>query len=61
MNTHQAVLMGILSIGVFFAPLTGQAQPTLEQFRFDPPGFASGTRSGGGGSRTEDFPAAWPP
>lgn len=28
--------MGLLSIGVFYAPLTGEAQPTLEQFRFDP-------------------------
>jgi dienelactone hydrolase len=37
MNTHQAVLMGILSIGVLVAPLAGEAQPTLEQFRFDPP------------------------
>jgi dienelactone hydrolase len=36
MNTPQAVLMGILSIGFFVAPLAGEAQPTLEQFRFDP-------------------------
>ena len=36
-TARQAALLGILSIGVFFAPLTGEAQPTLEQFRFDPP------------------------
>ena len=36
MNTHQAVLMGILSIGVLAAPLAGEAQPALEQFQFDP-------------------------
>jgi hypothetical protein len=36
MNTPQAALMGILSIGFFVAPLVGEAQPTLEQFRVDP-------------------------
>ena len=29
--------MAILSIGVFVAPIAGEEQPTLEQFRFDPP------------------------
>ena len=37
MKAPQAVLTGILSIGVFAAPLAGEAQPALEQFRFDPP------------------------
>ena len=37
MKTPQAVLMGILSIGFFVAPLAGQEQPTLDQFQFDPP------------------------
>lgn len=37
MSTLQAVLLGILSIGVFVAPLEGEAQPTFEHFRFDPP------------------------
>jgi dienelactone hydrolase len=36
MKTPQAVLMGILSIGFSVAPLAGEAQPTLEQFRVDP-------------------------
>jgi len=37
MRAPQAFLVGILSIGVLVAPLAGEAQPTLEQFRFDPP------------------------
>jgi dienelactone hydrolase len=37
MNTRRAVRAGILSLGVLGAPLAGQAQPTLEHFRFDPP------------------------
>jgi dienelactone hydrolase len=31
------VLAGILGIGLLVAPLVGEAQPVLEQFRFDPP------------------------
>jgi hypothetical protein len=34
---RQAALLGLLSIGVLVAPLAGEAQPALEQFRFDPP------------------------
>ena len=37
MKAPQAVLTGILSIGLLAAPLAGEAQPALEQFRFDPP------------------------
>jgi hypothetical protein len=37
MSSRQAVLLGILSIGIFVAPLAGEAQPTFEHFRFDPP------------------------
>jgi dienelactone hydrolase len=37
MKTPQPVLTGILSIGLFTAPLAGEAQPALEKFRFDPP------------------------
>jgi len=37
MRAPPAVLVGILSIGFLVAPLAGEAQPTLEQFRFDPP------------------------
>jgi dienelactone hydrolase len=37
MKAFQPVLTGILSIGLFAAPLAGVAQPALEQFRFDPP------------------------
>lgn len=37
MKAPQAVLAGILSIGLLAAPLAAEAQPTLEQFRFDPP------------------------
>jgi dienelactone hydrolase len=36
-NASRAVLASVLSIGFFVAPLTGEAQPTLEQFRVDPP------------------------
>jgi hypothetical protein len=36
-NTPHAVLVGILSVGFFVAPLGGEAQPTIEQLRFDPP------------------------
>lgn len=28
--------MGVLSVGVFLAPLSGQAQPTVEHFQFNP-------------------------
>ena len=37
MNFLQAALAGVLSIGFLVVPLPGEAQPTLEQFRFDPP------------------------
>ena len=37
MKNRPAVLAGILSVGLLVAPLTGEAQPALEQFRFDPP------------------------
>src|SRR4029453_10569502 len=37
MSSRQAVLLGVLSIGIFVAPLAGEAQPTFEHFRFDPP------------------------
>jgi dienelactone hydrolase len=36
-STRQTARFGLLSIAVFFAPLTGEAQPALEQLRFDPP------------------------
>jgi dienelactone hydrolase len=36
MKTPRAVLTGILSVGLVAAPLAGEAQPALEQFRFDP-------------------------
>ena len=37
MKAPKPILTGILSIGFLVAPLAGEAQPTLEQFRFDPP------------------------
>jgi hypothetical protein len=37
MRTLRPLLTAILSIGVWAAPLAGEAQPALEQFRFDPP------------------------
>ena len=37
MKVTLRVLAGILGIGLLFAPLAGEAQPVLEQFRFDPP------------------------
>jgi dienelactone hydrolase len=37
MSILQAVLMGILSIGLLGAPLVSEAEPALEQFRFNPP------------------------
>ena len=37
MKTRPAVLTAILSVGLLAAPLTGEAQPALEQVRFDPP------------------------
>jgi hypothetical protein len=37
MKALRPVLTGILSIGVWAAPLAGEAQPALEHFRFDPP------------------------
>jgi dienelactone hydrolase len=37
MKAPRLVRTGILSIGVFIAPTVGEAQPVLEQFRFDPP------------------------
>ena len=37
MKALRPVLMGILSLGFLAAPLAGEAQPVLEQFRFDPP------------------------
>jgi hypothetical protein len=36
-GTARAVLSGLLSIGIVVAPFAGEAEPTLEQFRFDPP------------------------
>jgi hypothetical protein len=37
MSISQAVLIGILSIGLLGSPLASEAQPALEQFRFNPP------------------------
>ena len=37
MTTRQAVLIGMLSVASFIAPLVGEAQPAIEAFRFDPP------------------------
>jgi dienelactone hydrolase len=37
MKAAWTVLTGALSISVLAAPLTGEAQPTLEEFRFEPP------------------------
>ena len=37
MKASRLVLAGSLSIGLWAAPITGGAQPALEQFRFDPP------------------------
>ena len=37
MKTAQALLTGILSIGLLAAPPAGEAQPALDQFGFDPP------------------------
>jgi hypothetical protein len=37
MNGRQAILIGILSVGLFTAPLVAEAQPIIEEFRFDPP------------------------
>ena len=37
MKIPHAVLIGILGVGFFAAPLVGDAQPMIEAFRFDPP------------------------
>jgi dienelactone hydrolase len=37
MKTPLLVLTGLLSFGLGIAPLAAEAQPALEQFRFDPP------------------------
>jgi len=37
MGISQAILMGILSIGLLGFPLASETQPALEQFRFNPP------------------------
>jgi dienelactone hydrolase len=37
LKTAGRVLTGILGLGLLGAPFPGAAQPTLEQFRFDPP------------------------
>ena len=37
MKVPLVVCMGFLSIGVLAAPIAGKAEPTIEQFRFDPP------------------------
>jgi hypothetical protein len=37
MKAAGVVLTGILSISLLAVPLAGEAQPALEQFRFDPP------------------------
>ena len=37
MKVPLLVCMGFLSIGVLAAPIAGKAEPTIEQFRFDPP------------------------
>ena len=37
MKVPRIVCMGFLSIGVLAAPVAGKAEPTIEQFRFDPP------------------------
>jgi hypothetical protein len=53
--------IGLLILAVLAAPLAGQAQPALEQFRFAiRPGCAYETPSSGD-SRIGGFPAAWPP
>lgn len=60
MRAPHAVLAGILSVGFLAAPIAGEAQPTLEQFRFDPPRlcFRDTFRWG---SPTASFQAASPP
>jgi dienelactone hydrolase len=37
MKAAWTVLTGVLSMSLFAVPLAGEAQPALEQFRFDPP------------------------
>src|SRR5713101_6812228 len=37
MKVPLIVCMGFLNIGVLAAPIAGKAEPTIEQFRFDPP------------------------
>ena len=37
MKVPLIVCMGFLSIGVLATPIAGKAEPTIEQFRFDPP------------------------
>src|SRR5262245_14776936 len=37
MKVPRLVLAGALSLGLWAVPLVGEAQPTLEEFRFDPP------------------------
>ena len=37
MKVPLIVCMGFLTIGVLAAPIAGKAEPTIEQFRFDPP------------------------
>jgi hypothetical protein len=58
MKAPKPILTGILSIGFLVAPLAGEAQPVLEQFRY--PGCAPGIPSSGG-SRIAGSPAAWRP
>jgi hypothetical protein len=36
MKAAWTVLTGVLSMSLFAVPLAGEAQPALEQFRFDP-------------------------
>jgi dienelactone hydrolase len=37
MRTPRAIVLGLLGLGLLIAPVAGQAQPALEQLRFDPP------------------------
>lgn len=39
MRTWWHALVGILSLGALAIPLVDPAQPTIEDFRFDPPGL----------------------
>ena len=42
MRVPRPILLGILSLGLLAAPVAGEAQPVLEQFRFDPPTLCPG-------------------